>query len=310
MPQNMCRSTATAAAIALASVLMMGDASAEPPPHHEITVRHDPASGELRVNDRIAVEGRDALVFGFATWLSIDSVRLAGRRLEQRVVAGGRRVDLPDHGRHEVEIILEGRLPRRRPPGGDALAASASAGADGSYLPADSGWLPLTDDRRMTWRLDVQVPAPYRAIATGRREKEQVAGAINRAIFTADDAAEPPSLFVGPYDVVERVDGNRVIRTYFHAELAPLANEYLDAGASYLDRYSRDIGAYPYQEFDIVSAPLPVGLGFPGLTYDLAELCVLKCYMYYFTCVEIYSHRSFVQIYCRSSVRVYDYYVC
>ena len=46
-----------------------------------------------------------------------------------------------------------------------------------------------------------------------------------------------------------------------------MAEDYLVRSAGYLDRFSEKIGDYPFAEFFVISSPLPVGLGFPNLTY-------------------------------------------
>jgi hypothetical protein len=97
---------------------------------------------------------------------------------------------------------------------------------------------------------------------------EEVLGdTADRALFAADYPAEPPSLFAGPYTVQERPENGVRIRTYFHAELAGLADDYLRDSGRYLQRYQEEIGPYPFADFEIISSPLPVGLGFPNLTY-------------------------------------------
>ncbi|MDH5748870.1 MAG: M1 family aminopeptidase [Rhodospirillales bacterium] len=57
------------------------------------------------------------------------------------------------------------------------------------------------------------------------------------------------------------------LRTYFDSSIQDLAEGYLDKTADYLDLYQNWIGAYPFSAFHIVSSPLPVGLGFPNMTY-------------------------------------------
>ena len=92
-------------------------------------------------------------------------------------------------------------------------------------------------------------------------------GALIAATFVAGEPGEPPSVFAGPYEIEERVvDGVR-FRTYFHPELAEFAEGYLDDSAAHVARYSEEIGPYPFADFHVISAPLPVGLGFPNLTY-------------------------------------------
>jgi len=86
-------------------------------------------------------------------------------------------------------------------------------------------------------------------------------------VFEVDQPAAAPSLFAGPYQVRERYSNGLRLRSYFHEELTELSDVYLDAAAGYIQRYQEGIGAYPYADFHIISAPLPVGLGFPNLTY-------------------------------------------
>ena len=57
------------------------------------------------------------------------------------------------------------------------------------------------------------------------------------------------------------------IRSYFHKPVERLAREYIEAAGRYIRLFEEQIGPYPFPDFHIVSAPLPVGLGFPGLTY-------------------------------------------
>ena len=76
----------------------------------------------------------------------------------------------------------------------------------------------------------------------------------------------------GPYEVAQQavqLEGGKqvMVRTWFHPELASLAPGYLQDSARYLQRYSRLIGAYPFDDFSVVSSPLSHGLGIPSLTY-------------------------------------------
>ena len=130
-----------------------------------------------------------------------------------------------------------------------------------------AGWIPVTGDERVSYHLRVEVPAPFRAVATGRLEDEEIGRNVYRATFAAGYPADLPALFIGPYEVRERQQENIRIRTYFEPGLADLAADYLRDAARYIVRYQSRIGPYPYIDFHVISAPIPVGLGFPNLTY-------------------------------------------
>ena len=56
------------------------------------------------------------------------------------------------------------------------------------------------------------------------------------------------------------------LATYFLADNAGLADEYLDATAKYLDAYVPLLGAYPFEQFAVVENFFASGLGMPSFT--------------------------------------------
>jgi hypothetical protein len=249
--------------------LAAGPARGDPVPdaHHEISVRLDPAERQLRVEQHFMVDAGAAVAFELAPWLElvearVDAVRVAVRREGRRLTVAG-----PAAESRRVALVLRGVIPELPPAEARAESRGAVSAADGSYLPGYSGWMADTGEDRIRYRLSVEVPRPYRAVATGRLLEERLDGEVYRATFWAVTPSEPPSIFAGPYEVRERLEDGLRIRTYLHPELAGLADDYLKASAEYIRHYAEEIGPYPYADFHVVSAPLPVGLGFPNLTY-------------------------------------------
>ncbi len=240
-------------------------AQAAPPVSHDIEVTLSPASGAIEIRDRVILTGRDRFSFLLAPWVVIDRVTLDGAAVKARPQGRGHIIELPDSGRHELRFALKGKLPLR----GTEQAASAhgSSGSDGTYLPAGDAWIPHDWSGPVEYRLSVRVPAGQRAVATGKLLTESTEGETYLATFESGEAGEPPSLFAGPYQVKERRINGLRLRTYFHADLVALSDIYLDAASGYIQRYQAVIGAYPYDDFHVISAPLPVCLGFPNLTY-------------------------------------------
>ena len=233
-------------------------------PYHDIAVELDPVRGDITLEDRVEVEGLHEFGIALSPWLEIESITLNGKPAALRDEGGHAVLELPDTGRHEFGIKVRGRVPQR---GSGKTEAIASSGADGLYLPAYAGWIPHDYRLPMRYRLRVDVPGGQRAVATGKLVGEQRLDGVERAEFVQENAGEAPSVFAGPYSVSERVDGGLRLRTYFHPGLEPLTETYLDAAAVYIRRFAAQIGDYPYADFHIISAPLPVGLGFPNLTY-------------------------------------------
>jgi aminopeptidase N len=224
--------------------------------------------------------GAGGFAWDLAPEFSLGAVTLDGKPVAAAASAGAAgervyRVALPQRpARHRIEIAysgtlraLDGGLDHRGVLGG----LPAMAGAQGSFLPAGYAWYPRPGDT-FRYALNIRTPAGQRAVAPGRLVSETVAAEGNSARFEFEQAAEGIDLMVGPYRVEERSmrlpTGEAVrLRTWFHEPLAGLSADYLDAAQRYVERHSREIGAYPYGEFGIVSSPLPTGFGMPGLTY-------------------------------------------
>ena len=88
---------------------------------------------------------------------------------------------------------------------------------------------------------------------------------------------------IGPWIVRESImpragNGSVRLRTYFFRDLDAtprLADGYLEDVRRYIERYSAQIGAYPFSAFSVVASPLPTGLGMPTLTYIGAQVLKL-----------------------------------
>lgn len=257
--------------ILAAAVLVAAPAFAkpvQPSAHHDITVEIDPATWTVSVSDTIRVEDRDRLQIWMDDWLKIEAVEVDGKPVDATRSPKWTNVPVPGKGPWVIDLRMTGTLPEMPPPSaGRGFRGSAGAGDGGAYLFGSSGFLPSTNDEAISYRLTVKVPEPYRAVAPGKLTDESTSEGIYSATFVSDMAFGTPSLFAGPYKVAERVAHGIRLRTYFHEDIAGFSDQYLETSAGYLKRYSDEIGDYPFADFHIISSPLPVGLGFPNLTY-------------------------------------------
>ncbi|HEX6361373.1 MAG TPA: M1 family aminopeptidase, partial [Albitalea sp.] len=224
---------------------------------HDLQLSLHPRTGELVAHDRVQLppghDGRLQLRLGEP--LRVDGVTADGRAARFARDGERLRIDVPP-GATRLEVRYAGRLAGDRPP---------HVAEEGGWIPGDFAWYPRAGDDDVL-EVTVQTPPGHRAVLTGTLLDERVEADGVRSRFRAY-AGEPPSLFVGPYRVDERLHGRLRLRTYFHADAGALAGAYLDDVARHVDRFASTIGSYPYDGFAVVSAPHPVGLGFPGLTY-------------------------------------------
>lgn len=266
MSADRCIRTLTRGLAAI--LLVFALAACAESPRLELDVRLDPKSRELAARaqlsgverplrfqldpslriTRLVVDGQAQPLPPAGAPVSLP----AGRRIT--VEYGGRLAPLPEADHRQVL----GRLP-------------PSASPAGSFLPAGTGWYP-DPGVPFAYRLRLTLPKGQKGLVPGNRLRESEDAKGYRAEFDFPHPAQGIDLIVGPYTVSERIltlkDGKRIrIRTWFHPELAGLAPDYLTDSARYLERYSRLIGPYPFDDFGVVSSPLPTGFGMPSLTY-------------------------------------------
>jgi aminopeptidase N len=191
----------------------------------------------------------------------------------------GWRVHLPA-GTARLRLEYSGTLPtldRSRDHRGVLLGMPPMTSPQGSFLPAGSAWYPRPA-QLFSYRLSLSVPADQRALVPGRLISEDLplhgAGRY-RARFEFAQPGYGIDLMAGPWVIREKMmprpGGEPVrLRTYFMQDLDAmpgLADGYLEDTRGYLERYSREIGSYPFDGFSIVAGPLPTGFGMPTLTY-------------------------------------------
>ena len=236
--------------------------------HMEIEVRLEPQSGEVVIVESLQVRGEALAHFRLPPEFSLKNIKIdgPGSRLSRK--GGVWTLHFEGAIDHRITLVFNGVLASiGDATGGAAGPGRAVAGPEGSYLPSFGGWYPDFSPDPFTFVLDIDVPQDQRAVAPGRLVSESVEEGRYRARFVADWPVEEIAVMVGPYVIDERRHGDILLRGYFHPEIADLTGAYLDKSAEYIDRYADAIGDYPFPAFHVVSSPLPVGLGFPGIAY-------------------------------------------
>lgn len=269
MTRNLAGQVVAVALYALSANL----AGAAQTPQLDLRVELDPANGAFSAQADLTLTTLQTIEITLPT-LAVQSATLDKQPLAAAAIDGrwsftpdaqtiGKRLRIAYRGRITAMDETLSQLDVL-----DAMPPMASVA--GSYLPAGSGWYP-SPGAAFTYRIEVTTPKPQIAVAPGTAHVLAAADGKLRTAFELAYPADGIDLMIGPYTIGERrieIDGKAVrIRSYFHQDLQSLSAGYLDSAATYLQRYSREIGAYPFAEFSIVSSPLPTGLGMPTLTY-------------------------------------------
>jgi hypothetical protein len=243
----------------------------------------DPASRQFKATAELLVM---TPTFHF---LLHESLRVTSARVGEQIVTLERSGGPKDYrqwtvhlgkAKQKLRIHYEGQLPplaRDHDHRSVLGAMPPMAAPEGSFLASGSGWYPRPADL-FSYRVTLAVPYGQRALVAGKRIAETLpakAGESYRASFDFSQPSDGIDLMAGPWVVREKkltraAQAPIYLRTFFPADLDAepgLADAYLDETKTYIERYSRQIGAYPYSEFSIVASPLPTGFGMPTLTY-------------------------------------------
>lgn len=127
-------------------------------------------------------------------------------------------------------------------------------------------WHPVPDID-MLYQLEAKLPDNFTAISEG--ETVYCKDKANNRFLTSDFPYPVRSIhFVaGPYTVKYKKMANGIsLAAFFFPEDLHLADDYLARTASYIKRYEKLIGPYPYTRYSIVENRLPTGYGMPTFT--------------------------------------------
>ncbi len=265
---------------------------------HNLAVELLPGTHELRASDEIVVEipiETTELVFTLAPALHVESVTIMAptgqsmprqsdsppafapdpfaQQSRQRIL-----VTLPKTHDRRVTLVWTYRGPIDDPPREPRhlrfVTPSETAGhigPEGVYLGGESHWYPDIDGSFSTYRLTVRVPQGWTAVTQGENKESRTDAAGVSSTWVVSDRSEALTLVANRFAVKSRAWTSRhgqpiELATYFFPDNAHLADEYLDATATYLDAYIPILGAFPFAKFAVVENFFASGLGMPSFT--------------------------------------------
>jgi hypothetical protein len=240
-------------------------------------VQLDPHSRRLDGRAELVAQGDFRFVLHQS--LTVNSVTVNGEQVTPSASGPAERREwrVPAPRGARVEIAYGGTLPeldRTIDHRGVLKGLAPMASSTGTFLPAGSGWYPGPSSA-FTYVVTLSLPGDQRGLVAGRLAFESVPSEANQrygARFEFDTPTDGIDLMAGPYTIGEmwlpRANDEPVrLRTYFFRDLEPLSKAYLSDTARYIELYSMQIGAYPFDAFSVVASPLPTGFGMPTLTY-------------------------------------------
>ncbi len=266
------------------------EAYAPPTIHHTLTVELDPETHRLTATDVLhlpkSLFNQTALSFALNAHLTIDRIAIHGQPasfskisedpsgqtgFEQWIIEfPSSSLKQPDafntltvvyHGHINESPTESGGLRFVRPD-----KTNGHIGPEGIYLTSETFWYPTWEQHLVTVDLAVSLPADWQAITQGQETHQSVTGDQRISHWRIQSPTEALTLAANHFVIQKKPWRDIQLATYLFPSEAPLAQQYLDATANYLDLYTKLLGPYPFTQFAVVENFFPSGLGMPSFT--------------------------------------------
>jgi len=137
----------------------------------------------------------------------------------------------------------------------------------GIYLAGSTYWVPVFEDKLMTFSLTTELPEDWKNVTQGKRTKEEIRSGKHIDTWVCDKPQEEIFLIAASfneysYDMNSGIKAMAFLRTPDEG----LANKYLEVTEQYMDMYQSMLGDYPYTKFALVENFWETGYGMPSFT--------------------------------------------
>ncbi|WP_462321626.1 M1 family metallopeptidase [Halochromatium sp.] len=285
--------------LSLVWLTLLGPAAAEQPTEqnvqqavarHRIEIKIDPASGTLSATDRLTLpsepsgaEDPEASARASQTQTTTTYVLQLHAGLELEVSSGNARLQPVARRGHlaryvleaapgsEVELRYQGRIRHdfdaiQEGMGRARQQSIGTISPDGVFLSGYSGWYPRVSGSLETLSLAVNLPSDWLAVSQGAGPTLSAEGPRVRVGWRETAPQDELYLIAAPFKLYRESTDTVEAQAFLRSADDELAARYLEATASYLERYTELIGPYPYAKFALVENFWETGYGMPSFT--------------------------------------------
>ena len=137
----------------------------------------------------------------------------------------------------------------------------------GIYLAGSTYWVPLFENKLMTFTLTTELPEGWKNVTQGKRTYEEVISDKHIDTWVCDSPQEEVFLIGARFHEYSH-DMNSGIKAmaFLRTPDEGLANKYLEVTEQYMEMYQSMLGPYPYSKFALVENFWETGYGMPSFT--------------------------------------------
>jgi len=137
----------------------------------------------------------------------------------------------------------------------------------GVYLAGSTYWVPVFEDKLMTFTLTTELPEGWKNVTQGKRTKESVNNGMHYDTWVCDSPQEEVFLIAAEFsEYTHDMNSGVKAMAFLRTPDEGIANKYLEVTEQYMEMYTGMLGPYPYSKFALVENFWETGYGMPSFT--------------------------------------------
>jgi len=137
----------------------------------------------------------------------------------------------------------------------------------GVYLAGSTYWVPLFENKLMTFTLTTELPSTWRNVTQGERLSEETIGDKHLDTWLCNTPQEEIFLIAAEFsEYTHNMNSGVKAMAFLRTPDEGIANKYLEVTEQYMEMYVSMLGEYPYTKFALVENFWETGYGMPSFT--------------------------------------------
>jgi len=137
----------------------------------------------------------------------------------------------------------------------------------GTYLAGSTYWVPVFENKLMTFTLTTELPKDWKNVTIGKRIAESSTINNHTDTWVCDKPQEEVFLIAAKFtEYSHSMNNGTMAMAFLRTPDEGLANKYLEVTEQYMAMYEEMLGKYPYTKFALVENFWETGYGMPSFT--------------------------------------------
>jgi len=137
----------------------------------------------------------------------------------------------------------------------------------GIYMAGSTYWVPVFEDKLMTFTLTTELPKGWKNVTQGKRLLDEIKSDKHIDTWVCNSPQEEVFLIAAKFNEYSHdMNSGLMAMAFLRTPDEGLANKYLEVTEQYMEMYQNLLGDYPYSKFALVENFWETGYGMPSFT--------------------------------------------